>query len=134
MKKIIFGLLILIMTSICFSFPIGVNAEHPCKYNPDSAICQDYCFKNPDATVCNTQIETPIYGALNTFIIIIAIIAVIMIIWSGIRMTIFHNNDTKTWAKAKNILIAAIVALFIAALALTIVNLTLGALSQTNMI
>jgi len=130
MKKIIFSILAITALFIGLAVPVNVSAAHPCDKDPGSAICKDECFKDPTKEGCRDEISKPIYGALNTFIILIGIIAVAMIVWSGIRMTIFHNNDTKSWAKARNILVAAVIALVIAALALTIVNLTLGAINE----
>ena len=131
MKKITIGILTLSLALIGFTNSVFADANNEvCEKNPTATICQQDCFKNPNADGCDSSIKTPINEGVSTFIIVIGIIAAAMIVWSGIRMTAFHNNDTKSWGKARNILLASVIALVISALALVIVNIVIGATNE----
>jgi len=66
---------------------------------------------------------------INWILIAAGIIAVGFIIWAGIRY-VLSGGDAEKVKKAKNTLLYAIIGLLIAALAMIIVNLVLGASTQ----
>lgn len=63
----------------------------------------------------------------NTILYIVGIIAVIMLIWGGIRY-ITSGGDSKKVTDAKNTILYAIIGLVIALLAFAIVNFVIGVL------
>ncbi len=79
----------------------------------------------------NTK-TNPILGAIRSVIqilsIIIGIASVIMIIISGLRMTL-ANGDSNAIASARSSLVYSLVGLAIAALAQVIVRITLGSIA-----
>jgi len=131
MKKMILSIFIFVAMAIGLNMPVSAIPD-VCEYDPGAAVCQDKCFKNPNLPECNTQVRDPIQTGVNVFLMVIGALALGLIIWSGIRMMIFHNNDTKTWAKARNILLYAVIGLAIAALSFFIVNLAWNAVDQIN--
>ena len=134
MKKGLFFKLGLLMTAILTSLSFCIPAmaaptlSDYCGKNPTASICtggEGDCLKNPTAGNCRA-IEPFVKTLMDYMLAAVGVLAVILIIWSGIRMTIFHNNDTKTWGKARNILLYAVIALVVASLAWVIVNLTVN--------
>lgn len=67
----------------------------------------------------------------NTLLFIVGALAVIMIIWGGIRYATSAGNSSSVTA-AKNTILYAIVGLIIAFLAFAAVNWVLGALSGST--
>lgn len=62
-----------------------------------------------------------VQSAVNILLWVVGILAVVMIIWSGLRY-IWSNGDSSKIASAKNTLIYSIVGLVVAILAYAIVN------------
>jgi len=127
--KIFAGITAFAIMAFGFATPAVAAPADICKYDPGAAICQDPCFTNPDDPNC-AKIENTLQTALNFIFMFIGALALGMIIWSGIRMMIFHDGSTKTWGEAKKILITALIALVISSLALVIVNLTMSGLAE----
>jgi len=67
----------------------------------------------------------------NTILYIVGIIAVIMIIWGGIRY-ITSGGDSKKVTDAKNTILYAIIGLVIAVLSYAIVNFVMNALPTSS--
>ena len=67
----------------------------------------------------------------NTILYIVGVIAVIMIIWGGIRY-IISGGDSKKVTDAKNTILYAIIGLIIAVLSYAIVNFVMNALPSTS--
>ena len=95
--------------------------------NPVNAIVRsDYCTTGGSASVCASASPKDDLGAIikqitNVMFFIIGAIAVVMIIYSGIRYTTSAGNPAGVTA-AKNSLIYSIVGLVVAILAYAIVN------------
>ncbi len=74
---------------------------------------------------CDTKNKSDVWGLIkniiNVMMTIVGILAVIMIIYSGIQYTISHGDSGKITA-AKNTLIYSITGLIVALLAMAIVN------------
>lgn len=99
---------------------------------PESAnaidVIGDVCEGASDSAVCDNSTEgvDNFLGVLvNTLLFIVGLLAVIVIIVSGIRYVTSAGNATAV-ANAKNMLVAAIIGLVIAFLAYAIVNWVLG--------
>ena len=67
----------------------------------------------------------------NTILYIVGIIAVIMLIWGGIRYVI-SGGDSKKVTDAKNTILYAIIGLVISFLAFAIVNFVINALPSSD--
>lgn len=89
----------------------------------DTAVCKD---------ATKTSTGNPIIGAIQTVIeilsIIIGIASVIVIIISGLRMSL-ANGDSNAIASARSSLLYSLVGLAIAALAQVIVRIVLGSVA-----
>ena len=79
----------------------------------------------PDSLFGDVGIITTV---TNTLLFIAGALAVIMLIWGGLRYTISAGNSSAVTA-AKNTVLYAIVGLIIAFLAFAVVNWVLGAIS-----
>lgn len=82
------------------------------------------CANSADNEVCNNKDEdaTSLIGIIvNTLLFIVGLLAVVMIIFSGIQYTT-SSGDSGRVSKAKNTLVYSIVGLIIAFLAFAIVN------------
>lgn len=118
--------LVLIMSTMMMAPAYSAPTDEYCAANPYASICSDECLTKGNCGVVGDTVA----NIMRTALIAIGVIAVILIIWAGIRMTIFQDGDSKTWGKARNILIYAVIALVVAALAMVIVELTLGGVEQ----
>ena len=128
MKNLI--LAIFIILSLASASFIGV--EHT-----SAAAVFDSCKGTlSDTAVCKDATKSsngdPIVGAIRSVIqilsIIIGIASVIVIIISGLRMTL-ANGDSNAIASARSSLVYSLVGLAIAALAQVIVRITLGSIA-----
>lgn len=81
-----------------------------------------------DPTGAEDQVFSTIQTVFNTVLIIVGILAVVMIIYGGIRYTT-SRGDSKATGEAKNTILWAVIGLAVALLALAIVNFVIGALS-----
>jgi len=130
MKKIIIGIITLVIaiTGMTYTAMAANTIEEICGKDDykDSTFCRDACLTNPNYEHCKQATEDVnnlVRNTLNIFFSAIGILALAMIVWSGVRMTIFQDNDTKNWAKARSILLYSVIGLIVAALALVVVNL-----------
>lgn len=84
------------------------------------------CSKSATGTdFCDTKNKSDVWGLIkniiNVMMTIVGILAVIMIIYSGIQYTLSHGDSGKI-TSAKNTLIYSITGLIVALLAMAIVN------------
>jgi type IV secretory pathway VirB2 component (pilin) len=132
LKLVILGLAAVV--GIGFAFTPAVFASSTAAQNSLNEICAT----NPNASVCddldsnkNTNSEAKLSNTfrnvINALLFIIGIIAVIMIIVSGIKFTTAHG-DSGAVTKARQTLIYSIVGLVIALLAFAIVNFVISRL------
>ena len=76
--------------------------------------------------------ETGVFRQItNTILYIVGIIAVIMLIWGGIRYVV-SGGDSKKVTDAKNTVLYAIIGLIISFLAFAIVNFVISALPSSE--
>lgn len=94
-------------------------ATQACNVDPSAAICADI---NNDS-----QLTTMATNIINTALMIVGVLAVAMIIFSGISYVTSAGDKAKT-TKAKNTLIYSIVGLAVAISAYAIVNFVLSKL------
>ena len=102
--------------------PVGAASDiatQACNVNPSAAICADI---NNDS-----QLTTMATNIINTALMIVGVLAVAMIIFSGISYVTSAGDKAKT-TKAKNTLIYSIVGLAVAISAYAIVNFVLSKL------
>lgn len=88
----------------------------------------DVCDSATESAVCDNKTETAdnfLATLVNTLLFIVGLLAVIVIIFSGIRYVTSAGNATAV-ASAKNMLIYAIVGLVVAFLAYAIINWVLN--------
>lgn len=125
-SKYIAAFALLLSTAFMFVQPT-VFAENGCKqgddvngYNLNTAIDKN-CTRGEGA-------PTELFGdggivtqVINIMLFLVGILAVIMIIWAGIRYTTAHGDKGQV-ESAKNTMIQAIVGLIIAMVAYAIVN------------
>ena len=102
--------------------PVGAASDiatQACNVNPSAAICADI---NNDS-----QLTTMATNIINTALMIVGVLAVAMIIFSGISYVTSAGDKAKT-NKTKNTLIYSIVGLVVAISAYAIVNFVLSKL------
>ena len=102
--------------------PVGAASDiatQACNVDPSAAICADI---NNDS-----QLTTMATNIINTALMIVGVLAVAMIIFSGISYVTSAGDKAKT-TKAKNTLIYSIVGLVVAISAYAIVNFVLSKL------
>ena len=120
MKKILFAIVAIMMMGF------GTMAMTPAMAATD--ICGDTSIPSnlQEAAGCNTTetIDSPIRTVINILLYVVGILAVVMIIVSGLKMTM-SAGDAGAVQKAKNTLVYAIIGLAIAVLAYAIVNFVL---------
>lgn len=95
--------------SLCKGTSLDVTGDTSCTVDGEDA-----------TTRVNTVIETTV----NIFSVIVGVIAVIMIIWAGLRY-ITSGGDSGKVGNAKNTMVYAIIGLVVVALAQFIVNFVL---------
>lgn len=89
------------------------------------------CDENPDATICKNRGEdfsVVLKRIINTLLFLVGVIAVGMIIYSGLRYSA-SMGDAANITKAKNMLMYSIVGLVVALLAFPIVSWVIDALT-----
>lgn len=102
--------------------PVGAASDiatQACNLDPTAAICAD--IDN------DSQLTTMATNVINTALMIVGVLAVAMIIFSGISYVTSAGDKAKT-TKAKNTLIYSIVGLAVAISAYAIVNFVLSKL------
>ena len=127
MKKAFIALVIMFGLSVGGLVSSPAFAASDCAKNPSAAGCP--CAINPDASVCKELVKekdsstfsVTLKIIINTLLFAIGIVAVIMIIVSGIRFTASHG-DPGSVTKARLTMIYAVVGLVVAILAFAIVN------------
>jgi hypothetical protein len=115
-----------------FGFTGAVVAQSP---QPDNAICsgaQNLQISNSPSTDCQDvasgsedSVNELITNVVNIFSVIVGIVAVIMIIWGGLKY-ITSGGDSGNVTGAKNTILYAVIGLIIVALAQVIVRFVLG--------
>lgn len=108
--------------SILVTVPVGAASDiatQACNLDPTAAICADI---NNDS-----QLTTMATNIINTALMIVGVLAVAMIIFSGISYVTSAGDKAKT-TKAKNTLIYSIVGLVVAISAYAIVNFVISKL------
>lgn len=119
MKKILLNLLAIITISISFGFSLSTSAS--------AIVLSDQCTSSgSNSEVCASANSKDDLGAIikqitNAMFFIVGALAVVMIIYSGIRYTTSAGNPAGVTA-AKNSLMYSIVGLVVAILAYAIVN------------
>ena len=106
----------LTVAPVCAASDIATQA---CNVDPSAAICADI---NNDS-----QLTTMATNIINTALMVVGVLAVAMIIFSGISYVTSAGDNAKT-TKAKNTLIYSIVGLAVAISAYAIVNFVLSKL------
>lgn len=111
--------------------PLAVPAAVSAQANIQGSLCEgtslevgaggDCTVNGEDAT---TRVNTVIETTVNIFSVIVGVIAVIMIIWAGLRY-ITSGGDSGKVGNAKNTMVYAIIGLVVVALAQFIVNFVL---------
>lgn len=128
MKKIKYLLLTL---GLIAGFGLAVVPTSVSAANATDAICQ----QNPSSPLCatstNDSVPKIIQKVVNALLYVLAAVAVIVIIFSGIFYTT-SSGDPKLVEKAKNTLFYAIVGLIVAILAYAIVNFVIGLFPATT--
>ena len=95
------------------------NIKEICDANPDASICSD--LEDPDG------LNSTFQNLISVMLFAAGIIAVIMIIVSGIRMTT-SRGVPEAVTKARHTLMYSIIGLVVAVMAFAIVNFVLGSL------
>ena len=93
-----------------------------CKANPNASVCADLQKPGSDGTFSNV-----FTNIVNILLYVVGVIAVVMIVVSGIRMTVSRGKPDSV-SKARNSLLYSIVGLVIAVSAYAIVNFVLSRL------
>ena len=93
------------------------------------SVVGDICSTDPNGALCTSSKGTDLMGyvktIVNTMLTILGVLAVVMIIYSGITYTL-SAGDAKKVEQAKNTIIYSVVGLVVALLAGVIVNFVLG--------
>lgn len=108
--------------SMLVTVPVGAASDiatQACSVDPSAAICAD--IDN------DSQLTTMATNIINTALMIVGVLAVAMIIFSGISYVTSAGDKAKT-TKAKNTLIYSIVGLVVAISAYAIVNFVISKL------
>ena len=126
------GILIVPIVSLCITF-----------FNPSvtlvhAVVCSDgttvgdgaNCAKPNDTPICLFGSGCAFTTIVNTALFLLGSIAVLMLIYGGIRYTISGGNE-KSVTAAKNTILYAVVGIIIAVLAYAIVNFVITALLST---
>jgi len=95
------------------------NVTKICDANPDASVCSD--LKDTSGTGLSSTFK----NVVNTLLYIAGIIAVVMVIISGIRM-ISSRGEPESVAKGRQILMYSIIGLVVVIGAFAIVNFVLG--------
>lgn len=124
LKNLVIGAVVatVLMLSTLTVAPVGAASDiatQACNVDPSAAICADI---NNDS-----QLTTMATNIINTALMIVGVLAVAMIIFSGISYVTSAGDKAKT-TKAKNTLIYSIVGLVVAISAYAIVNFVLSKL------
>ena len=134
-KTIVTGLLLIPIVSFSIGFinptstfavddiTTGYNAAKPNSV-PPCMFSIDKSARNPDYPNGCTGVVTTI---ANTALFILGSVAVLMLIYGGIRYTI-SGGDEKAITSAKNTILYAVIGIFVAVAAYAIVNFVIGAL------
>jgi hypothetical protein len=101
------------------------NITTICNTNPDSSVCKDW-KKNAEQEVTNSTQDI-----INLLLYAIGIIAVVVIIISGIRF-VSSRGDSNAVSKARTTLIYSVVGLVVATMAFAIVNFVFFRLSDSG--
>lgn len=101
----------------CTKTPKAENC--PCAVNPSSAACKDIVLKN------GNELTSSVQGYINTAFFWIGLLAVAMIVYSGISFMTAHGDKSRV-QNAKNILIYSIVGLAVAMLSYAITSFVLS--------
>ena len=108
-----------LMATAMFAAPVSA-ADKNC--DPDSGLGGGLaCTENDDMPAELTGDSGIVTTVINTMLFIVGILAVIMIIFSGIRYTTAHGDKGQV-ESAKNTLIYSIVGLVVAIIAYAVVN------------
>jgi type IV secretory pathway VirB2 component (pilin) len=99
------------------------NIDEICKNNPASAVCADI----KDQNAASNKLNDTLQNVINVLLYVAGIIAVVMIIISGLRMVSSRGNP-ETVKKSRNTLLYSIIGLVIAVMAFAIVNFVLARL------
>lgn len=124
LKNLVIGVVVatVLTLSTLTVAPVGAASDiatQACNVDPSAAICADI---NNDS-----QLTTMATNIINTALMIVGVLAVAMIIFSGISYVTSAGDKAKT-TKAKNTLIYSIVGLVVAISAYAIVNFVLSKL------
>ena len=129
-KLMLVSILIAPMVAFC------VTLIHPAVTSVDAiVVCGDgttiedgaKCADNPDVPQCLFGSGCAFTSIVNTALFIIGAIAVLMLIYGGIRYTI-SGGDEKSITAAKNTILYAVVGIVVAVLAYAIINFVLTSL------
>jgi hypothetical protein len=132
-KKLFATLAIILGTIGVFAIPVVTVSAFDCVTNPTATGCP--CQINPSASVCSDltnpnkdkALSDTFANIINILLYIAGIIAIIMIIISGIRM-ITSRGTPGDVTKARNTLLYSIAGLVVAVSAYAIVNFVLAKL------
>ena len=109
-------LTVAITASAFLSAPVSANVlDEACTSNPDSALCTEGQ---------TTSVDTVIDTIVNVLFLLVGLLAVIMIIVSGIRFVTSSGNSGAV-ESAKKTLLYSVIGLIVALLAYAIVNFVL---------
>ena len=125
MKKILFAIVALMMMGFGTMAMVPERASAARAEDPLCSTISDADLRQ--AAGCgdtSTEIDSPIRTVINILLYVVGILAVVMIIVSGLKMTM-SAGDAGAVQKAKNTLVYAIIGLVIAVLAYAIVNFVL---------
>ena len=122
MKKILFAIVALMMMGFGTMAMVPERASAARAEDPLCSTITDTDLRQ--AAGCgdtSTEIDSPIRTVINILLYVVGILAVVMIIVSGLKMTM-SAGDAGAVQKAKNTLIYSVIGLIIVILAYAIVN------------
>lgn len=99
---------------------------------PQLVLAQGLVPQSPFAGTSGSGLLTAIRTIINILLIFASLVAVIMIIYGGVRYITSRGDEDETTA-AKNTILYAVIGLIVIGLSAAIVNFVIGAISGVNL-
>lgn len=99
---------------------------------PQLVVAQGLIPTAPFAGTSGSGLMTAIRTIINVLLIFASLVAVIMIIYGGVRYMISRGDEDEA-AAAKNTILYAVIGLIVIGLSAAIVNFVIGAISGVNL-
>ncbi|MBQ6320892.1 hypothetical protein IJI17_01550 [Candidatus Saccharibacteria bacterium] len=118
-----------IMLGVMMALGLAMGVGAPVLATDPDPICDGLTGDLAEVAGCGntTTAETVVGKVINVLLYAVGILAVVMIVWAGLTMTISAGNPQAV-TRAKNIMIYAVAGLIIAVLAYAIVNFVVNKL------